>query len=126
MISGIVSVLIGTVIFRSLTKKETFKISFSFNFLLYIPWLLFEITKSSINIASAIWALKLDISPSMRYIDTKLKSSSKKIIYASSITLTPGTVTLDLRDNTLLVHALDESGLADLEKGRMEQRIKRI
>ncbi|MCZ6914779.1 MAG: Na+/H+ antiporter subunit E, partial [Rickettsia endosymbiont of Ixodes persulcatus] len=44
----------------------------------------------------------------------------------NSITLTPGTVTLDINNNMLLVHALNKSSITDLQRGIMIKKIKQI
>ena len=48
------------------------------------------------------------------------------VIYANSITLTPGTVTLSTEDNKLLVHALDIKFMRDLEDGTMDRKVGEI
>ena len=46
-----------------------------------------------------------------------------RVIYANSITLTPGTVTVSVEPETLLVHALTREGAAGLKEGDMERRV---
>ena len=48
------------------------------------------------------------------------------MIYANSITLTPGTITLDLRDGTLLVHALTDDTADGLKSGEMDAKVHRL
>jgi multicomponent Na+:H+ antiporter subunit E len=60
----------------------------------------------------------------------RLKASQQtelcQAIYANSITLTPGTVTIDLKDGSLLVHALREEAAIDLLQGEMDARVVRV
>ena len=93
------------------------------NFLYYFLWLLKEIARSSINVTKIIWSRNLKLNPKADWIHTKLKADIKKVIYANSITLTPGTVTINLEDDKLFVHSLEEDGLKDLENGTMENKI---
>ena len=51
------------------------------------------------------------------------KTDLAKVIYANSITLTPGTITLDVRDDKFLVHALSDEAAADLDTGEMDRRV---
>ncbi len=54
------------------------------------------------------------------------KSTVGKVLYANSITLTPGTVSLDVEGDIITVHALDEGSAADLEEGSMDRRVCRV
>ena len=45
------------------------------------------------------------------------------MVYANSITLTPGTITLDVQDDKFLVHALTDEAAADLDSGEMDRRV---
>lgn len=93
-------------------------------FILYFPWLLFEIWKSAFSVIKIIWQRKISIEPVFEWIDAEGLEEIGEIIYGNSITLTPGTVTLDINNNMLLVHALDKSSIADLQKGIMIKKIK--
>lgn len=76
-------------------------------FILYFAVLIKEIFKSNFHVAKIVLSPKLNISPSIVTINTKLKSELNKTILANSITLTPGTLTLDMYDDKLIVHCLD-------------------
>lgn len=68
-------------------------------------WVLFrEIVKANLDVAYRVIHPKMPIKPGVVVINTKLKSDLAKLILANSITLTPGTFTLDILDNNLLVH----------------------
>ena len=82
----------------------------------YILWLSREILLSAINITRYIY--KGD-GPGYSPIIDKVNASRHKdhlILYANSITLTPGTVTIDIDGNELTVHALDISMMRELKK----------
>jgi multicomponent Na+:H+ antiporter subunit E len=71
------------------------------------------------------------IDPGIVHFRTRLKSDLARVILTNSITLTPGTITLDLNDDHLVVHWLDaktsHSGYAgEMIKGRFERMLKRI
>ncbi len=94
--------------------------------ILYIFWLLSEIAKSSVAVTKLIWQREPAISPVMSFIKTLQKTDIKRVIFANSITLTPGTITVLVEDQTLLVHSLTQEGLRDLEDGNMDGKICRI
>lgn len=89
----------------------------------YIIWLVKEILISALTVTKIIWSKKIDqISPTMDFIPAKLKSNIAKVIYANSITLTPGTISIFLDKNKILVHSLNKEGL-NLQE--MQQRIEK-
>lgn len=97
-----------------------------FKLLLYLPYLLHQIVLSNIDVAYRVLHPKMPISPEMITLKTKLKSNISKVIYANSITLTPGTVTVDIEDDKFIVHALDKKHADDLLKGEMEDKVNKI
>ena len=74
--------------------------------------LLVEIVKSSFAVIKIVFSKKLDIQPQIVFFDVPLKSEFLRTILANSITLTPGTITVDLDENHFCIHALDYT-LAD-------------
>ena len=95
-----------------------------FRYISYFLWLAREIFYSSLNVVKYIYGNeKYKFVPKMSYIKSKQTTDFNLMLYANSITLTPGTVTIDIDGKTLLVHALDESGIKDLEKGLMDARL---
>ena len=54
------------------------------------------------------------------------KTEVGRVIYANSITLTPGTVSVDLDDESVMVHALSSEGVESLEEGEMDRRVRAI
>jgi len=91
------------------------------NSFLYISVLIKEIFKSNFHVAKIVLSPKLNISPSIVIINTKLKNELNKTILANSITLTPGTLTLDLSDDKLIVHCLDMEAAAVIENNCFER-----
>jgi multicomponent Na+:H+ antiporter subunit E len=93
----------------------------------YSAWLIGQIVVANIYMLKLIFSPKIGnrISPRMVRFRTTLKSDLAKFILANSITLTPGTITVRIRDNEFLVHAISEE-LADAVPGDMEDRIARI
>ncbi len=74
--------------------------------LAYFGWLFKEIVKANVQVVRAVMAPDLEVSPTLVKIPTGDKSDLSKTMFANSITLTPGTVSVDLGDDHILVHAL--------------------
>lgn len=92
----------------------------------YIPWLLWEILKANLDVVRIILHPSLPISPRLVTVRTSQKTAVGQVIYANSITLTPGTISLDLRDDTILVHALTSESAAGVKAGEMDRRVSRL
>ena len=126
LLSGIVCAFLALRLIRKLSISNGNNAGFSLKSLLYFAWLAKEIAVSALKVSIKIWTPQLKLAHDMRYIGTKIKTRAGRVLYASSITLTPGTITIDLKNDSLLVHALDKEDLKDLERGKMEGRIKEI
>lgn len=83
--------------------------------LLYLVVLSWEIVKSNVDVALRVINPKLPINPGIVKVKTKLKSPMGRMILANSITLTPGTLTIDIVDDELYIHWIDVKTL-DPEK----------
>ncbi len=105
---------------------EGHPIHLTWRLLLYWPWLLVEIIKSNVDVARVIIDPKLRISPCMIRVPTSQKTDVGRVIYANSITLTPGTVSVDVSDGTILVHAITEELAAGVESGEMDRRVAAV
>jgi multicomponent Na+:H+ antiporter subunit E len=82
----------------------------------YIPWLLWQIVIASLQVAYAVLHPKCPIDPAVVRFKTRLGNTSSKVILGNSITLTPGTITLDIERDEFLVHSLmdiSSSGIVD-------------
>lgn len=89
----------------------------------YWLWLLGEVVRANIDVARRIVDPKLPVSPRMFEVETRLRTDFLRALYANSITLTPGTIAVDVRDDSILVHALTAEGQAALETGEMDARV---
>ncbi len=92
----------------------------------YYLWLLKELVVSNIDVAQSIWRGKSSISPAMATLKCDLKTDIGRVIYANSITLTPGTVAIDIDQNSVTVHALVAKSIDALRSGDMEARVSRL
>ncbi|KGJ98736.1 Na+/H+ antiporter subunit E [Thalassotalea sp. ND16A] len=93
------------------------------NILAYYLWLVKEIIKANITVVKHIWLGNESISPTLKTIKISQKTDMGKVIYANSISLTPGTVTIDLVDDEIIVHALLYKDIESLTAGEMDRRV---
>ena len=89
----------------------------------YLPWLAWEIVKSNVDVARMILSPSLPIAPAVRWLPASQRSELARVVYANSITLTPGTLSIDLTGEAVEVHALHEGSLDALERGAMDARV---
>ncbi len=92
----------------------------------YWPWLAVEIAKSGWGVTKVVLNPSLPASPTMTIVRSTQSSLVGVATYANSITLTPGTVTTNVRGNLLTVHALVTDGANDVEAGEMDRRVTRF
>jgi len=92
----------------------------------YHLWLAKEIILSNISVVKHIWLGNESISPTLATIKASQKTDMGKVIYANSITLTPGTVAVDLTGDQIMVHALLREDFEALEAGEMDRRVTRL
>jgi len=71
---------------------------------------------SNIDLVRRIWDPTLPIRPTWQRLDIKVTSSLAKMLYANSITLTPGTLTTDVRKDHFMVHSLTSDGIEELSR----------
>ena len=95
-------------------------------FILYVPYLLWQIILSNLHVAKVVWSPGLQINPKIVKIPTKAKTGFGIMAYANSITLTPGTVTITVDKDEMLVHALTDETADDLVNGDMDEKILKM
>jgi len=88
----------------------------------YAPWLILEIIKSNLHVVGVILSPSMPIQPQLVRVRGAQRTAIGQVVYANSITLTPGTITLDVRDGEFLVHALTDVTAAGLREGTMDRK----
>ncbi len=92
----------------------------------YSFWLIKEILKSNIDVIKRIINPELPISPRIIWVKSSQKNDLARVVYANSITLTPGTISIDVDGNDIEVHALSVNGAEDLKEGEMDKKITQV
>ena len=100
-----------------------------FYYLLYLGVFLIELTKANLNVMRLVFSPRIQIEPGIVEIKTKLKSPMGRLALANSITLTPGTLVVDIRDDSLFIHwinvsATDPVGATEEISARFEKYLK--
>jgi multicomponent Na+:H+ antiporter subunit E len=89
----------------------------------YVPWFLGEVVKSNLAAVKVILDPKLPISPSLVRFHGRQRTDLGRFIFANSITLTPGTITVAVTGSEFHVHALLWEAIDGIEEGEMNQRV---
>ncbi len=89
----------------------------------YFPWLLWEIVKANIDVAKIILRRRMPLSLRVFTTQGRQRSELGLTIYANSITLTPGTVTIAVDGECLTVHALTADAAAGVGTDEMNRRV---
>lgn len=92
----------------------------------YSAWLCAEVIKSNFDVALRIINPSLPIRPRLLTVPTSQKTELGQVVYANSITLTPGTVSIDLHGHEIEVHALAQEPANSLLTGDMDKRVTAI
>jgi multicomponent Na+:H+ antiporter subunit E len=106
--------------------REGHPIHLTWRGLTYWPWLMVEIIKANIDVAKLIVAPNMPITPTLLRVKASQTSDLGQVIYANSITLTPGTISVDVANGEILVHALSRDGADALVEGEMDRRVTRM
>jgi len=89
----------------------------------FLVFLSREIVLANLDVVRRILTPGKSFSPQLRQLPLTQKTAVGQVIYANSITLTPGTVTVQLGTDSILIHALSREAADDLQTGRMAQAI---
>jgi multicomponent Na+:H+ antiporter subunit E len=106
--------------------REGHPIGLSLQALLYWPWLAREIVKSALTVSRIILDPKLPISPTLVRFKPSQRSVVGLVTHANSITLTPGTITVEAEGGEFLVHGLTKTGAAGCVDSEMDSRVSRF
>ena len=129
LLSGVISSLLVSYMSNDLLiGNGDIKLGFirTIRFIRFLPWLLWQIVLANIDLALRTLHPKMPINPMLINFKNNLKTDLGMVILANSITLTPGTVTIDVNKNEFLVHVISEKAAQSLISGEMQARVKKI
>lgn len=92
----------------------------------YLLWLGKEVLVSAFGVVRKVWSPHPVMRPVVEPIPSAGLSEVAQVVYANSITFTPGTLSFDVDDDCVNVHSLDEAGVEELRAGAMLRRVRRL
>ena len=134
LIVGVVASLITSLIFTRFFVKNVYKLlqpKRYFWFIIYLFVFIWECLKANIDVAYSVLHPAMPIRPGIVKVKTTLKSDMAKMLLANSITMTPGTISVDIIDDYLYIHWIyikseDPEVYTEIITGAFEKYIKRI
>ncbi len=94
-------------LYIKLFTHKAFEFISPFWFMVYLFVLLKNLIISNIQISKRVLSRDMKLSPAIVAVKTDLESDWKKLLLANSVTLTPGTLTLDIKGDTLFIHVIE-------------------
>tara|TARA_R110000868_G_scaffold189569_5_gene432605 strand:- start:772 stop:1245 length:474 start_codon:yes stop_codon:yes gene_type:complete len=92
----------------------------------YYVWLAKKIIQSNIDVVLLVWRGNKAISPCVTSVPLDQTSEIGKVIYANSITLTPGTVAMNMDNNSVQIHSLTIQSMQELQQGEMARQVNQL
>ena len=105
---------------------EGHPIHLGFRIVLYWGWLTIQILVSALTVTRIVLSPRLRIDPVLETVPSSQTSDLGKVIFANSITLTPGTLTTSVTTDGIEVHALTRRGMDQLKEGDMDRRVTAV
>ena len=123
-LGGVSTVLVVAISLRmDVVDHEGHPLHLGLRILWYWPWLMVQVLRANVDVARRVLSPSLPISPRMFKVRATQRTDLGRVIYANSITLTPGTVSVELEDSVILVHALTAEAAEDLREGTMNRLV---
>ncbi len=130
IIVGVIFSTILTIFWSNLNisahKVTSFNLKQLFMLIKYFIMLSKEIILANITVAMIVLNPRLPISPGMVIMRCDLERSLIRVLYVNSITLCPGTITVELEDNLLIVHAFTKEYAHDIEDWSLHHRLMEL
>lgn len=110
----------------NLVDREGLPLHFFPRVFSYSAWLAKEVVASNVAVGQRILSKDLELEPSVLEVVDGQSSDEGRALYGNSITLTPGTVTVEADGELIRVHALTRAAADDLRSGEMERRVAHV
>jgi multicomponent Na+:H+ antiporter subunit E len=125
IVLGIASTLLSVFLSKrmNIIDRESYPFSLGMHLLRYYLFLARKIVLANLDVIKRIIKPGQTISPQVIKLPASKHTDLSKVIYANSITLSPGTVTLELAGDEIKVHTLSKEGAAELKTGRMADAV---
>ena len=126
---GAVSVLLVTIVINRMSAEDGYELKLSFNLIKtmqYFAWLMLEVVKSNWVVLKILLSRQVKINQNFIEISAAQQDDLARVIFANSITLTPGTVTIETENKTFLVHTLNLTDSTKTDLNTMNERVAQI
>jgi multicomponent Na+:H+ antiporter subunit E len=126
---GAVSVLVVLLVTHKMDEIDRDQVDIPLNpvrFVSYLFWLLVEIAKANWIVTKTILSPKMPLRQHLFLVPTTQRTDLGQVIFANSITLTPGTISVETMGDQFLVHALTYSPQDDDALGDMDRRVSAV
>lgn len=126
---GFLSVILTMFFMSRMNEKDGHTIEVNlgfFNSFKYMIWLVKEIVKSNITVVKVLLSNEISISQKFIKVPFSQRTELGQVVFANSITLTPGTVTVETEEDHFIVHALNFEKSTDFELENMNQKVTEI
>ena len=125
---GLASVALVVFLLQRMNTADgmNLRLPLSYPFFRYFVWLLGQIVVSSLAVTKLVWSKNKNLSPAIAKLPVTNPSVNTHVLYANSITLTPGTLSVDVDEKHVTVHALDGKSIERLKVGEMARKVSAI
>jgi multicomponent Na+:H+ antiporter subunit E len=117
IVGALVSLIVTIIIAKYVNYQIDYKLPYRllvFVFV-YLPLFIWKLVLANIDVARRVLSPKIPLNPGFVKIPTDLKGDFAKLTLANSITLTPGTLSIDVEDEHIYVHTVDVKGKDEAE-----------
>lgn len=121
--SGIVAALLGAAAYRWRNNLPPLPL---LRFLGYMAWVMWQVVLSNLRVARLAFAPASRLAPRLIRKPPAVSGELPLAVVGCSITLTPGTVTIDIGPSELVVHALDKASAREIEEDVLARRVSRV
>ncbi len=125
---AVVAWLSQDLLFKDRSKDLKERCREAWAFIKYLPWITWEVVKANLHVFKLAMTRKgyEEMAPRVVTIETYLKTDFAKFVFANSITLTPGTITMLIRDDIVHVHTMSQFLEDDLLEGAIERKVAEV
>lgn len=112
----IIGALVSLIITLLITKYVDYQIDWKLPIRLvmflvvYLPVFIWQLVLANLDLARRVLSIKIPLNPGFVKVETDLEGDFAKLMLANSITLTPGTLSIDVNNQDLYVHTVDVKG----------------
>jgi multicomponent Na+:H+ antiporter subunit E len=121
--TGVVASLVIAANYSPAPDRTRFRL---LRFVLYVPWLAWQVLKSNLRVARMVLVPRMPIAPRFISQTPGVVGHRALTLLGCSITLTPGTLTVDVGDGEIFIHSLDHESADDVQEGRMARRVAEV